>query len=114
MRPIELTVDIDHPAERVWAGLVDWPTHGSWMPMTTVAVVGGGPGQGKGERIEAKTGLGPLGVLDKMTITEWDPPRRLTVDHTGRMIQGTAWFEVQPLGETRARVVWREDLVPPF
>jgi hypothetical protein len=84
------------------------------MPLTKVQVVGGGAGQGNGERIVARTGLGPLGVADCMTITEWDPPRRLSVDHTGRMIKGTAWFEVQPLAANRTRVVWCEDLVPPF
>jgi hypothetical protein len=114
MRPIELTVTVDHPAERVWAGLVDWPTHAAWMPLTTVQVVGGGPGQGLGERIVATTGIGPLGVADRMTITEWSPPRRLAVDHTGRLIRGTAWFELQPIGADRTRIVWCEALVPPF
>ena len=114
MRPIELTIEIDRPAEQVWAGLIDWPTHGAWMPMTKVEVVGGGAGHGDGERIVARTGLGPLGFADRMTITEWDPPRRLAVDHTGRLIKGTAWFEVQPLSERRSRVVWCEALVAPF
>ncbi len=53
MRPIELTVEIDRPAEQVWAGLIDWPTHGAWMPLTKVEVVGGGAGHGEGERIVA-------------------------------------------------------------
>src|SRR5262249_6189059 len=114
MRPIELAVEIDHPAEAVWAGLVDWSTHPAWMPLTSVEVVGGGAGHGKGERIVARTGIGPLAVAHSMTIREWAPPRRLTVEHTGRMIKGSASFEVQPLGEARTRVVWCEDLVAPF
>jgi len=114
MRPIELTVEIDHPADRVWAGLVDWPTHAAWMPLTKVEVVGGGAGHGEGERIVAWTGFRPLAVADRMTITEWAPPRRLAVLKTGRLLKGTAWFEVHPLDERRSRLVWCEDLVPPF
>ena len=114
MRAIELSVDIDLPAERVWAGLVDWPSHAAWMPLTKVEVIGGGTGHGVGERFIGWTGFRPLAIADRMTITRWEPPRRLDVIKTGRLLKGTAWFEVQPLGEHRSRVVWCEALVPPF
>jgi hypothetical protein len=114
VRPIELSVEIDRPATQVWAGLVDWPAQGAWMPMTKVEVVGGGPGHGLGERIVAWTGVRPLAVADRMTISEWDPPRRLTVTKTGRVLQGSAWFEVVALSEGRSRLTWCEDLTPPF
>jgi hypothetical protein len=111
----ELTVSVDLPAsqQQVWDALVDWPTQGEWMPATTVRVVAG-DGRGVGGRIEARTGLGPVGVLDRMTITEWQPPRRCAVQHTGRVIRGAAWFEVLPLGERRSRLLWTERLVAPF
>lgn len=114
MRPIELSVDIELAADRVWAGLVDWPSHAGWMPLTKVEVVGGGAGHGQGERIIGWTGFRPLAIADRMTITAWDPPRRLDVVKTGRMLKGTAWFEVQSLGADRSRVRWCEELVPPF
>lgn len=31
-----------------------------------------------------------------------------------RVLQGTAWFELRPLGEGRAQLVWREALTLPF
>ncbi|GAA0606503.1 hypothetical protein GCM10009547_05570 [Sporichthya brevicatena] len=114
MRPIELSVDIDLPAERVWAGLVDWESHAEWMPLTHVEVVGGGAGHGEGEKFIGWTGFRPLAIADRMTITRWDPPHRLDVVKTGRLLKGNAWFEVRSLGERRSRVVWCEDLVPPF
>lgn len=114
MREIELSVEVDLPAERVWAGLVDWPRQGDWMPATKVEVVGGGAGHGVGQRIVAWTGFRPLAIADRMTVTEWDPPRRAAVTKTGRMLQGDAWFEVRPLGPDRCRVLWCEALVPPF
>ncbi len=114
MREIELSVDIELPAEQVWACLVDWRRQGDWMPATKVEVIGGGAGHGEGERIVAWTGRRPLAVADRMTITEWDPPRRAAVVKTGRMLKGAAAFEVHSLGEGRARVVWCEALTPPF
>ncbi|MGQ0630111.1 MAG: SRPBCC family protein [Sporichthyaceae bacterium] len=114
MRDIELSVDIDRGADEVWAGLVDWPSQGQWMPATTVHVVGGGPGHGVGAQIVAYTGLRPLRVADRMTVTEWDPPRRCTVLKTGRVMKGSAAFEVRELSPTRSQVRWRESLIPPF
>lgn len=114
MRPIELSVEIDRPADEVWAGLIDWPSHAAWMPLTKVEVVGGGAGHGDGERIIGWTGFRPLAIADRMTITEWAPPQRLAVIKTGRMLKGSAWFEVHPLGATSSRVVWCEALVAPF
>jgi hypothetical protein len=111
----ELTVgvDVSAPQQRVWDALVDWPRQGEWMPATAVRVVAGG-GQGVGGRIAAWTGVGPVRVLDRMTITEWQPPRRCAVEHTGRVIRGAAWFDVLDLGEGRSRVVWTERLTAPF
>lgn len=114
MREIELSVEIDLPAEQVWAGLVDWERQGDWMPATKVEILGGGAGHGEGERIVAWTGLRPFAVADRMTITEWAPPRRAAVVKTGRVLKGAAWFEVRPLGAGGCRVVWCEALTPPF
>jgi hypothetical protein len=71
-------------------------------------------GQGVGGGIEAFTGVGPLGVLDRMQITLWEPPRRCHVLHLGRVVRGTGAFEVEPLPGGRSRFVWREDLDLPL
>jgi len=113
MRELSVTVDVDAPQQAVWDALVDWPRQGEWMPATTVRVARQDAHR-IGGRVEARTGFGPLSVLDRMTITEWQPPRRCAVEHTGRVIRGRAWFEVRPLDERRSRVVWSEQLVPPF
>jgi len=113
VRELTVTVDVDAPQQTVWDALVDWPRQGEWMPATKVRVVGGS-GRGVGGRIEARTGLGPLRVLDRMTITEWQPPHRCAVEHVGRVIRGSARFEVRPHGERRSRLVWSEQLLAPF
>jgi hypothetical protein len=49
-----------------------------------------------------------------MVITEWDPPHRCAVLHTGRVVRGTGLFEVVDLGGGRSRFVWSEELELPL
>ncbi len=108
-----LSVDVDAPVEQTWAASVDWPAQGEWMLGTTVRATRQ-DGQGVGGRIEAYSGKRPLGFLDTMEITRWEPPHRCDVLHTGRVVRGTGTFEVQPRGEGKSRFVWREDLELPL
>ena len=108
-----LTVDVDAPVEQTWAGATDWAGQGEWMLGTRVWPTAQG-GQGVGGGIEAFTGVGPLGFLDRMEITLWEPPRRCHVLHLGRVVRGTGAFEVEPLADGRSRFVWREDLELPL
>ena len=109
MPEVTLSVEVDAPPEAVWAALVDWERQGEWMLMTRVR-----GGHGPGASVEAFTGLGRLGFLDSMTITDWQPPVRCEVLHTGRVVRGSAAFEVEPLPGGRSRFVWTEWLVLPL
>ena len=106
-------IDVDAPPERVWEVLTDWVGQGAWMLATDVRTVGG-PAQGVGGRLAARTGL-PLpggrhvGLLDTMVITKWDPPRLVEVQHTGRLIRGPGIFEIERRGEY-STFVWTERL----
>jgi carbon monoxide dehydrogenase subunit G len=117
VRELVETVDVDAPPERVWAAITDWPRQGEWMFATDVREVDG-PARRLHGRMVARTGL-PLpggrhvGVVDTMVITEWEPPRRAVVQHTGRIVRGPGIIEVEPRGDG-ARVVWTERLHPPF
>jgi carbon monoxide dehydrogenase subunit G len=110
------TVDVDAPPERVWAALTDWVRQGEWMLGTDVRTVGG-PAQEVGGRIEARTGVPVrgrrVGVLDTMVITRWEPPLRIDVRHTGRVVRGTGVFEVRPRG-AGCTFVWTEGLDLPL
>ena len=110
---VTVAVDVDAPPEVVWAAVTDWSRQSEWMLGTTVrATTAGGVGRGGG--IEAFTGVGSLGFLDPMVITEWDPPRRCVVRHTGRVVRGDGVFEVLALPQGRSRFVWSEILDLPL
>jgi uncharacterized protein YndB with AHSA1/START domain len=117
VRDLVVSLDIDAPAERVFAAVTDWERQGEWMFATDVRQVGGDARRLHG-RMVARTGL-PLpgrrhiGVVDTMVITEWDPPHRVVVQHTGRIVRGPGIIEIEPVGNG-VRFSWTERLHPPF
>ncbi len=107
-------MDVDAPAERTWATLVDWPAHGRWVPLTRVRVLTPS-GAGVGARFVGRSGIGPLGFDDPMEVVEWAPPSagspgRCAVVKQGRVVLGRASFEVADLPGGRSRVTWLEDV----
>jgi hypothetical protein len=104
----ELAVEtvVDVAPDRLWQLLADWDRHGEWMPCTRVWHVDGPP-LGVGTRIAARTGLGPVGFVDTMTLTSVDAPHRYEVVHTGRVIKGVGAFMVEA-DRGRARFRWWE------
>jgi carbon monoxide dehydrogenase subunit G len=111
------TVDVAAPPERVWAALTDWTRQDRWMLLTDVEVVGE-VRQGVGTRLAARTGLPwrrgrHVGVLDTMVVTEWDPPRRVVVQHTGRVVRGPGIFVVTPRNGS-STLEWTERLYLPL
>jgi len=96
------------PPERAWRAVVDWPRQGQWMLGTRVR-----GGYGPGARVVARTGIGPVGFTDTMVITDWEPPHRCVMEHTGRVVRGAGVFEVVPSG-AGSEFRWTERLELPF
>jgi len=93
----------------VWRLAVDWPRQREWIWATRTC-----GGHGPGATVTARTGIGPLGFTDTMLITEWDPPRRCTVTHTGAVVRGDGVLEVLPRGgEGRCEFRWTERILLP-
>ena len=109
---LPVPVEVDAPADAVWAYVTDWERQGEWMLGTRVRVTGG-DGRGVGTTLRAVTGVGPLGVPDTMEGVEFvapadGTPGRAAVRHTGRVIRGDGYFEVTPLGPQRSRFTFTE------
>jgi carbon monoxide dehydrogenase subunit G len=107
---VEITarVRVPAPPERTWRAVVDWPAQGEWMLATRVR-----GDHGPGARVVARTGIGPIGFTDPMVVTEWAPPRRCVVRHTGRVVRGDGVFEVEPAG-AGSEFRWTERLDLPL
>lgn len=108
-------VEVAAPAEAVWSYVTDWPRQAEWIPFTTV--LRDGPGDGVGGRIRARTGMGPVGFWDPMTITAWqvdaDGSARCEVLHTGKVVRGDAEFSVVARGFNACTFRWWEHLTIP-
>jgi len=113
MAQLTESVEVAAAPQVVWDRLVDWDRQGEWMLLTRVRGTEQG-GRGVGGGIEGWTGIGKVGFLDTMTIRVWEPPVRCVVRHTGRLVRGSASFEVVDLGAGRSRFVWSEWLDLPF
>ena len=94
--------------EQVWQVAMDWSRQREWMWGTQVR-----GGTGIGAEVVARTGIGPVGFADTMVITEWDPPRRCVVRHTGRVVRGLGIFEVSRAGQ-QSEFRWTEQLQLPW
>lgn len=106
-------VIIKAPLNEVWRALVQWENQGDWMALTRVSASDqGADDSGIGTTIEAFTGIGPIGVLDKMKVTSWEPPNFCRVDHYGRLIKGIGEFRLVDLGN-KTRFDWYEEIKAP-
>ena len=106
-------VTIEAPVSQVWRELVNWESQGNWMALTKVTSSDkGADDSGIGTLIEAFTGVGPFGVLDKMKVTEWQPPTFCRVDHYGKIIKGIGEFELIEV-DGKTRFEWFEKIEAP-
>ena len=106
-------VIINAPVNKVWRALVQWENQGDWMALTKVSASDqGADDSGIGTTIEAFTGIGPFGVLDKMKVTSWEPPQFCRVDHYGKVIKGIGEFRLVELGN-KTRFDWYEEIRAP-
>lgn len=110
---LSVSIQVHAPVETVWEATTDWERQSRWMLGTTVRGTAN-DGRGVGGGIEAWTGIGPVGFLDTMVITAWEPPHRCLVDHTGRVIRGTGAFEVAGNPDGSSTLTWVEDVVLPL
>jgi hypothetical protein len=94
--------------QAAWDLAVDWSRQREWIWATRV-----NGGHGPGAQVTGRTGVGPIGFTDTMVITEWDPPRRCTVTHTGRFVRGSGVLEVLPRG-SQSEFRWTERLELPL
>jgi carbon monoxide dehydrogenase subunit G len=96
------------PPERVWEVLSDWTRYAEWMP--DVAWVRPLVARrGRGLRLLVRTRVFGLPVAnDVMEVTEWQPPTRLGIRHTG-VVSGPAEWRLDRTREG-TRFVWSEDV----
>jgi hypothetical protein len=99
-------------AEDCWERLTDWPRHGDLVPFTRVRA-DRGSGLRAGDRILARTRVGPVGFDDPMEIVEFVPPApgrpgRCRLEKRGRVVRGWAELTVRACVPGGSEARWAE------
>lgn len=108
-----VSVPMRAPAHRVWEALVDWESHGKWIPATQSRVLEGDGGLGS--LFVAISGYGPLALVDRMRVIDFDAAAMLAeVEKVGPFLGGTAGFTVRATGNEGCSVDWHERVTVPM
>jgi hypothetical protein len=113
LKDFKATVFVAAPQIEVWSSLVDWESQGDWMALTKVTASDhGADDSGVGTTIDAFTGIGALGILDRMKVIDWEPPKFCRVDHYGKIIRGIGEFRLTEVAGV-TRFDWYEEIKAP-
>ncbi len=109
MPAVEIVRTVPASVEQVFAAVADLADYGRYIPLTTIEHDRGPIGVGW--RFTARTGLGPVALVDRMKVTRWEPSHGFGVVKLGPVLDG--WAEVHLTAEAGGtRLVWREEIVP--
>jgi hypothetical protein len=102
----------------VWEIVEPVERHIDWMHDAVAIHFTSDQRRGVGTEFLCDTKVGPIKLVDRMEITEWQPPGTahgvMGVRHTG-LVTGSGRFLLEPVdGGRRTRFVWEETLVFPW
>lgn len=101
MARIEIIREVSLRPEEAWRRLTDWCAHGSYVPLTRIALTPHG--------FDAFTGVGRIGFHDPMDVVESREPSYCRLEKRGRVVKGWAELSVEPRNDG-SRVTWREEI----
>lgn len=113
MPGIRVAVDISASPERVWQVVEPVERHVDWMEDAVAIRFKSEQTRGVGTEFFCDTKVGPIKLVDEMTITAWEPNRVMGVRHTG-VVTGSGEFTLEPNTEGGTRFTWTERLVFPW
>lgn len=113
MSSIQVSIDIAAPVKRVWEIVEPVERHIDWMADAVAIRFQTEQTRGVGTTFFCDTKVGPIKLVDVMTITAWEPERVMGVTHTG-VVTGTGEFTLTALNESSTRFTWTESLVFPW
>jgi len=112
LKHVSASVEIDAPASAVFDNVTNWQEQEKWVFLTKVQGIGD-DSRRLGGKLEAFTGIGKLGFIDTMTITDWDNPKLCEVTHTGNVVKDKGVFTVSTKNSL-TYFTWTEYVELPF
>ena len=113
MSRIAVTIEIDAAPAEVWAAVEPIERHVDWMTDAVRIRFATDQTRGVGTAFQCDTKVGPITLVDRMQITEWEPERAMGVLQTG-VVAGSGRFTLTPIDfGRRTRFAWTEELTFP-
>lgn len=96
----------------MWDYLRSIDRHVEWMEDAVAIRFLNSQHDGVGTSFETDTKVGPLRLMDKMTVTSWEPGKEMGIRHTG-VVTGSGRFMLGA-EDGATRFTWEEDLAFPW
>ena len=112
MSTIIVSAHYPYGPEVVWDELRVIERHVAWMADARSLEFDGDQREGVGTAFVVRTAVGPFRTRDLMTITRWNPPRSMGVEHRG-LVTGAGRFSLEP-DPAGTTVTWEETLHFPW
>ena len=109
---IRVAVEIDAPPAIVWMVVEAIEDHVDWMADAESIQFTTPERRGVGTTFDCATKVGPLRLVDKMRVTEWETARVMGIEHQG-LVTGRGRFTLEPIGTDHTRFTWTETLTFP-
>ena len=110
---IRVSIDIEAPVQKVWDIVEPVERHVDWMADAVAIRFQTEQTRGTGTTFFCDTKVGPITLVDVMTITAWEPGKVMGVKHTG-VVTGTGEFTLEAIDEANTRFTWTESLTFPW
>ena len=110
---IRVSVDIAAPVQKVWDIVEPVERHIDWMADAVAIRFQTEQTRGTGTTFFCDTKVGPIKLVDVMTITAWEPGKVMGVKHTG-VVTGTGEFTLEAIDASHTRFTWTESLTFPW
>ena len=114
MSRLSVAIDIAATPAQVWEIVEPIEDHVEWMHDAVAIRFQTDQRRGVGTEFLCDTKVGPFKLVDRMEITDWDPPAAMGVRHIG-LVTGTGRFTLTPIDlGRRTRFGWDESLTFPW
>jgi carbon monoxide dehydrogenase subunit G len=110
---IRVGITIDAPPATTWSVVEPIERHVDWMVDADSIRFTGPQTRGVGTSFDCLTKVGPIRLTDRMTITEWEPGKRMGIRHEG-IVTGRGRFTLRRSRGGRTRFTWNENLTFPW
>jgi hypothetical protein len=110
---IRVAIDIAAPVQKVWDIVEPVERHIDWMADAVAIRFQTEQTRGTGTTFFCDTKVGPIKLVDVMTITAWEPGKVMGVKHSG-VVTGSGEFTLEAIDENNTRFTWTETLTFPW